>query len=335
MLVLGIETSCDDSCIALVDGTGKILANVVSSQVDIHRQFGGVVPEVASRKHLELLPFVLHSALSGAQITLDAIDLITVTRGPGLLGSLLMGMCFAKTLALAKSKPLLGVNHLEGHLFAIRLDYPTLEPPFIALIVSGGHTELVDVAEWGRYQVLGGTRDDAAGEAYDKVAKFLGLGYPGGAIIDRLSEQGNPQRFFFVGGLETEDTLDFSFSGLKTAVVRTFSRFSKEEKQNFQSIVDLVASFQESVVRILLKKTITALKITGYRRVVLGGGVAANRCLRKKMKEGGEQRGFQVFFPSPSLCTDNAAMIAICGLFHFLQGRRDSLHVEPDPHFSL
>ncbi|MGQ9472524.1 MAG: tRNA (adenosine(37)-N6)-threonylcarbamoyltransferase complex transferase subunit TsaD [Candidatus Caldatribacteriaceae bacterium] len=335
MLVLGIETSCDDSCVAIVDAKQRVLSNVISSQVDFHRHFGGIVPEVASRKHLELLPFVLSKALSEAQVDLEKIDLIAVTQGPGLLGSLLMGICLAKTLALACHKPLVGVNHLEGHLFAVRLDYPHLKPPFVYLLVSGGHTELVAVKNWGLYHLLGHTRDDAVGEAYDKVAKFLGLGYPGGPLIDHLSKKGDPERFFFLGGLEDEDTLDFSFSGLKTAVIRTLSKLKEEEKNDDQLLADLVASFQESAIRTLIKKTLKALERTKYRKVVLGGGVAANSHLRKKMKEEGDKRGFQVFLPSLSFCTDNAAMIATCGLFHFLRSASSSIDIEPDPELSL
>lgn len=335
MLVLGIETSCDDSCVAIIDAQQRVLSNVVSSQVDFHRHFGGIVPEVASRKHLELLPFVLNKALDEAQIDLTKIDLIAVTQGPGLLGSLLMGICLAKTLALACHKPLIGVNHLEGHLFAARLDHPHLKPPFVYLLVSGGHTELVAVKNWGLYHLLGHTRDDAVGEAYDKVAKFLGLGYPGGPLIDRLSKQGNPERFFFLGGLEHEDTFDFSFSGLKTAVVRTLSKLKEKEKNDDQFLADLVASFQESVVRTLIKKTLKALEHTKYRKLVLGGGVAANSYLRKKMKEEGNKRNFQVFLPSLPFCTDNAAMIATCGLFHFLHNASSTIDIEPDPELPL
>lgn len=335
MLALGIETSCDDSCVAVVNEEKKVLASVVSSQVDFHRQFGGVVPEVAARKHLELLLPVLDEALRQARVDVRDIDLVAVTRGPGLLGSLLMGMCLAKVIAITCGKPLVGVNHLEGHLFAVLLDYPEVVPPFLCLLVSGGHTELVAVEDWGVYRPLGRTRDDAAGEAYDKVAKFLGLGYPGGVIIDRLSRKGDPTRFFFRGGLEYEDTLDFSFSGLKTAVIRTFSGFSEKQREDPQVLADLVASFQESVVRILIKKTIQAMEGTGYRQVVVGGGVAANSYLRQKMEDEAEKKGFQVYFPSLSFCTDNGAMIAVCGLYHFLCGQRDSLSIEPEPRLSL
>ncbi|MEN3186509.1 MAG: tRNA (adenosine(37)-N6)-threonylcarbamoyltransferase complex transferase subunit TsaD [Atribacterota bacterium] len=335
MLILGIETSCDDSCVAVVNGEKTVLSNVISSQVDFHRQFGGVVPEIAARKHLELLFPVLDQALHQAQVELQDVDLVAVTRGPGLLGSLLMGMCLAKVIAITRKKPLVGVNHLEGHLFAVLLDHPHVVPPFVCLLVSGGHTELVAVENWGVYRPLGRTRDDAAGEAYDKVAKFLGLGYPGGGIIDQLSKKGDPARFFFPGGLEYEDTLDFSFSGLKTAVIRTFSGLPEVEKGDPQVLTDLVASFQESVVRILTKKTIRALEHTGYRQVVVGGGVAANSALRQMMQKEAEQRGFRVYFPSLSFCTDNGAMVAVCGLYRFLRGQRDALTIEPEPQLSL
>ncbi|MDI3542831.1 MAG: hypothetical protein PWP57_434 [Candidatus Atribacteria bacterium] len=333
--VLGIDTSCDDSCVAIINDEHKILSNVVSSQTEFHRHFGGIVPEVASRKHLEYLPSVLDQALKDAHLTLRDVDLVTVTQGPGLLGSLLLGMCLAKTIALVGDKPLLGVNHLEGHLFAIRLEYPEIQPPFVALIVSGGHTEIIAVEDWGKYYLLGSTRDDAAGEAYDKISKFLNLGYPGGPIIDHLSEGAQSNRFHFSAGLEDDGTLDFSFSGLKTAVVRCYSRLGEEEKKDKELIRDLVASFQESAVRVLVNKTFRALEMKGFSQIVVGGGVAANRHLRRKMKEEGEKRGVRVFFPSLSLCTDNGAMIAACGLFHWKKGERDSWDMEPDPRLPL
>ena len=332
---LGIETSCDDSCVAVINNKHQILSNVVSSQTEFHRRFGGIVPEVASRKHLEYLPLVLDQALRDAHLSLKDIDLVAVTRGPGLLGSLLLGICLAKTVALFDDRPLIGVNHLEGHLFAIRLEYPELQPPFVALIVSGGHTEIIAVQDWGKYSPLGSTRDDAAGEAYDKVSKFLNLGYPGGPIIDQLSEGAQSNRFHFSAGLEDDSTLDFSFSGLKTAVVRYYSRLGEEERKDKELIRDLVASFQESVVRVLVNKTFRALEIKGFSQIVVGGGVAANRHLRRKMKEEGERRGVQVFFPSLSLCTDNGAMVAACGLFHWKRGERDSWDMEPDPQLPL
>lgn len=333
--VLGIETSCDESSVAIVNERFEILANVVSSQVAVHRPFGGVVPEIASRKHLEVLPHLLHQALGEAGMTLEDVDAVAVTRGPGLLGALLMGMCLAKALAFALQKPLVGVNHLEGHIFAVRLEHAEVSPPFVALIVSGGHTELFAVSQWGRYKLLGRTRDDAAGEAYDKVARLLGLGYPGGPVIDALGRKGDGKRFPLRGGLEDEDTLDFSFSGLKTAVARLWAQLAPEERTDPSLLADLAASFQESVVRNLVKKSFKALELTGYRLLVVGGGVAANRRLREVMEEEGHARNVQVLFPSPALCTDNAAMIAACGLFHLSQGERDRIDIDPDPQLAL
>ncbi|MCS7242706.1 MAG: tRNA (adenosine(37)-N6)-threonylcarbamoyltransferase complex transferase subunit TsaD [Candidatus Caldatribacterium sp.] len=335
LLILGIETSCDDSCVAVVSERLEVLSNIVSSQIDVHRVFGGIVPEIASRKHLEALPWVLHKALEEAGITLRDIDAFAVTQGPGLLGALLMGMGLAKALSFALGKPLIGVNHLEGHVFAARFEHPGVSPPFVALIVSGGHTELLAVLDWGKYVLLGRTRDDAAGEAYDKVARLLGLGYPGGPAIDRLSRGGDRKRFAFRGGLEDEDTFDFSFSGLKTAVARVLAQFTPEERKDTSLLADLAACFQESVVRSLVKKAFKAVEMTGYRLLVVGGGVAANHRLREVMREEGEKKGIRVLFPSHEFCTDNAAMIAACGLFHFLRGRRDNLEIDPVPQLSL
>lgn len=330
--VLGIETSCDDTSCSILKTPNQVLSNVVSTQVDFHRRFGGVVPEVASRKHLEFLPLVVDEALREAGVDLSALNLIAVTAGPGLMGSLLMGVSWAKTVALLHSLPLVGVNHLESHLFASSLENEDLRPPFLGLIISGGHTELVAVEEWGKYQSLGRTRDDAVGEAFDKVAKFLGLGYPGGPIIEELSRQGDKNRFYFAGGLERDKKLDFSFSGLKTAVIRSFKKL---EPKNEQTIADLVASFQESVVRTLVKKTVWALELTGFSTVAVGGGVAANQILREAMDAEARARGFKVFFPSLPLCTDNAAMVALCGFFYFARGWESSLEFEPNPRLSL
>lgn len=334
MYVLGIETSCDDTCCAVLKDEREILSSVVSSQVDFHRKYGGVVPEVASRKHLELLPWVTQEALSQAKIGLEAIDLIAVTMGPGLMGSLLMGTCWAKSLALCFNVPIVGVNHLEGHLFAAYLEHQNLVPPFVALIASGGHTELIAVKEWGIYHLLGRTRDDAAGEAFDKIAKFLGLGYPGGPIIDLLSQEGNPSRFIFKAGFEDEDNFEFSFSGLKTAVIRAYQSLEIGPGD----IKDLVASFQESVVRVLTKKTIFAAKKLNVKKIVVGGGVAANRALRKRLQEEAQKERLEVYLPSKSFCTDNAAMVAACGYFHFVRNPQRYFSVrtlEPDPKLGI
>ncbi len=334
MYVLGIETSCDDTCCAVLKNGNQVLSNVVSSQVDFHSKYGGVVPEVASRKHLELLPHVTQEALFQAKIGLEKINLIAVTIGPGLMGSLLMGTCWAKALALCFNLPIVGVNHIEGHLFAAYLEHQDLTPPFVALIASGGHTELIAVKEWGNYRLLGRTRDDAAGEAFDKIARFLGLGYPGGPVIDDLSKEGNPSRFNFKAGFENESSFEFSFSGLKTAVIRTYQS-SKLEPEDTK---DLVASFQESVVRVLTKKTILAAKKLKVQKIAIGGGVAANKALREKLKEEAQKEGLKLYLPSKKFCTDNAAMIAACGYFHFTQRPQNYFSIktlEPDPKLSI
>ncbi len=330
-----METSCDDTSVAVVENGNRLVANHVSGQLDAHRRFGGIVPEGASRKHLELLLPLLDDVLHLAGIDITQIDGYAATAGPGLTGSLLMGMCCAKVLALVYDRPFIGVNHLEGHLFAPRLEQPDIQTPFVSLLVSGGHTSLYAVKEWGHYRLLGKTRDDAAGEAYDKVAKYLGLGWPGGPIIDEMAQEGNSDRFFFRGGLEEEASCDFSFSGIKTAVVRTFKNLSAREQKDTALLHDLAASFQEAVIRTLVKKTWHALLLTGYKQVVVGGGVAANRALRERIKKKGENEGYRIFFPSLSLCTDNAAMIAACGDFHLSRGERSPLTLEPDPRLPL
>jgi len=335
MYCLAIETSCDDTCVAIIKDGFIILSNVISSQTDIHRRFGGVVPEVASRRHLEYLIPALEQACQQANITLKEIDLIAVTRGPGLTGSLLMGLCMGKTLAILYQKPFIAINHLEGHLFASRLDHPEIKPPFISLIVSGGHTELTLVKDWGEYIHLGRTRDDAAGEVYDKVAQYLKIGYPGGPIIDNRVKNANPTRFYFRGGLEDQENYDFSFSGLKTAVIRTYDQLSDSSKQDDNIINDLLASFQRSVIRTLWKKTLLAIKKTGIRTVSLGGGVAANSSLRSHFLQKGAQHNLKVYLPSPALCTDNAAMIGSSGTFHYFTGKISPLDIEPDPQLRL
>jgi len=335
MYCLAIETSCDDTCVAIIKNGNTILSNVISSQIDIHRRFGGVVPEVASRRHLEYLIPTLERAFQQANLTLKDIDLIAVTRGPGLTGSLLMGLCTGKTFSILHQKPFIAVNHLEGHLFASRLDHPDITPPFISLIVSGGHTELTVVQDWGKYVHLGRTRDDAAGEVYDKIAKYLKIGYPGGPLIDNRASNANPTRFHFRGGLEDQENYDFSFSGLKTAVIRAYDQLPDSSKKDEKAINDLLASFQRSVVRTLWKKTIRAVKKTGIRSVSLGGGVAANSKLRSLFSQKGFQNSIKVYLPSPALCTDNAAMIGSCGSFHFSLGRTSPLDLEPDPQLRL
>jgi len=335
MYCLAIETSCDDTCVAIVKDGSVILSNVISNQLDFHRRFGGVVPEVASRKHLEYLIPILDQACQEAGIDVSQIDVVACTHGPGLAGSLLMGLCLAKTIAILFQKPFVAINHLEGHLFASRLDHPDLTPPFISLIISGGHTELIMVKDWGVYTSLGRTRDDAVGEVYDKIAKHLAIGYPGGPIIDLLSQNGNPNRFHFRGGLEDKENFEFSFSGLKTAVIRTYNQFSLDEKKDDTLRNDLLASFQHSVYRTLWKKTFLAVKKTGYRGISLGGGVSANSYLRHQFSQQGKQYQLNIYFPSLALCTDNAAMIGSCGSFHFSRGELSPLDIEPHPQLRI
>ena len=302
-VILGIETSCDETAAAVVMGGNDILSNIVSSQIDIHARFGGVVPEVASRAHLEALVPVVEEAVSTAGIDHSRIDAVAATVGPGLIGALLMGVAAAKSLALVWNKPFIGVNHMEAHLYAGLLDDPTLEFPLVVLLVSGGHTMIVEMRGHGDYQVLGHTIDDAAGEAYDKVARYLDLGYPGGPVIDKVSATGNPEAIAFPRAM-LHDGLNFSFSGLKTAVVNHVRKHPNTDS------VDVAASFQAAVVDVLCAKTIRAAKEVGAKGIVLGGGVSANSRLRAQMTEQGSAAGFTVALPSRAMCTDNAAMIA-------------------------
>lgn len=317
MLVLGIESSCDETAASVIEDGRVIRSNVIASQIATHAPFGGVVPELASREHLDQIAPVVKTALAGASVTLDQIDGIAVTQGPGLIGSLLVGISFAKSLAMVVRKPIVGVNHIEGHIYSVVFENPPVEYPAVALIVSGGHTTLFLIPEEGRYAVLGRTRDDAAGEAYDKVAKLLGLGYPGGPVIDRLAKSGNPRAADLVFTLPRMDSpnLDFSFSGLKTAVLRYVRENQIEpiEKGSDpdQQIVDLVASFQDKVIRSLLARLRKAAGRHHPRTIILAGGVACNSALRETVKA--EDFGAPVYYPSPPLTTDNAAMIAAAG----------------------
>ena len=317
MLVLGIESSCDETAAAVIEDGRVIRSNVIASQVATHAPFGGVVPELASREHLDQIAPVVNRALADAQVALDQIDGIAVTQGPGLIGSLLVGISFAKSLAMVARKPLVGVNHIEGHIYSVVFENPPVEYPALALIVSGGHTTLFLIPEEGRYAVLGRTRDDAAGEAYDKVAKLLGLGYPGGPAIDRLATSGNPRAAELVFTLPRMDSpnLDFSFSGLKTAVLRYVRENQIEAvgkgSQPDQQIIDLVASFQDKVIRSLLARLRKAAALHHPKTIILAGGVACNTALRASVRA--EDFGAPVYYPSPLLTTDNAAMIAAAG----------------------
>jgi N6-L-threonylcarbamoyladenine synthase len=331
--VLGIETSCDETGVAVVEDGSKVLSNVLSSQHEIHGRFGGVVPELASRAHVERLNPLLDVALAEAGIRWSEVDAVAVTRGPGLVGALLVGLATAKAIALALDAPLIAVNHLEGHVYANFLEHGPPDPPYVALIVSGGHTQLVYMPEEQRYEVLGQTVDDAAGEAFDKVARFLGLGFPGGPELDRLARDGDPEAVRFPRAMAESGDYDFSLSGLKTAVVRHVRREEREGKKT--PVPDIAASFQEAVVDVQVQKTMAAAEEKGVTSVLLGGGVVANSRLRERMAEEAEKRGLRLLFPSAELCTDNGAMIASVGYFRLMRGERSSFDVGANPGLPL
>jgi N6-L-threonylcarbamoyladenine synthase len=316
MNILAIESSCDETAAAVVEDGKKVRSSVVASQVPIHRKYGGVVPELASRQHVQAILPVIQEALSQAEISLAGLQGIAVTQGPGLVGSLLVGIAAAKSLAYVLNLPIVGVNHILGHVAAIFLDFSGLKFPFISLVVSGGHTSLFRVESRTRMALLGRTRDDAAGEAFDKVAKLLDLGYPGGEIIDRLSKEGDRTAIPFPRTLLEPDSLDFSFSGVKTAVLNYLKGLG--EKPSPSQLRDVAASFQEAVVDTLVSKVLRAARREGIREVVVAGGVACNSRLREKFSREGKESGIGVCFPPPALCTDNAAMIGVAG-FHLLQ----------------
>jgi len=328
--ILGIETSCDETSASVLSGTGddvKLESLVILSQ-DVHKVFGGVVPEIASRAHLTSIVPVVSRALGDAGVTLDDVDAIAVTSAPGLIGALLVGVCYAKALAFARGIPVIGVHHMEGHLFATALEHPDAVPPFTGLLVSGGHTLLLDVEEWGKYRLLGGTRDDAAGEAFDKVAKLLGLPYPGGRPIETLAREGDPSRFRFTKPMvrrndtaESADYYQFSFSGLKTAILNAVH----DSEDLGSDKADIARGFQDALIGSLVEKTFRAADAFGRTRIVLGGGVACNSALVGAMQERVSEIGATVFAPRPRLATDNAAMIARAGLFHFERGERSDL----------
>lgn len=332
MIILGIESSCDETAAALVSGGERILSSVVASQDSLHAPYGGVVPELASRRHVEVILPVIERALADAGVKQKDLQGIAVTQGPGLIGSLLVGVSVAKAMAYVHRLPLVGVNHLEGHIFAARLECPDLEPPFLALVVSGGHTALYLVSEWLTYRLVGQTRDDAAGEAFDKVAKLLGLGYPGGPAIELTARSGDPNAIPFPVAQMTDGAPDFSFSGIKTAVslyVRDHRPLSK------QVVADIAASFQATVVKILTRKTVKAALRLGIKRVVLTGGVAANRALRDLLGREASSRGWELMAPSPRFCTDNAAMIAAAGHARLVAGERSDLTMNGIPDWKL
>ena len=332
MIVLGIETSCDETGVAVVEDQ-RIRSNVITSQIDLHARFGGVVPELASRAHVMMINPAIEQALADAGTGFRDLDAVAVTVGPGLVGALLVGVAAAKATAAALDVPLIGVNHLEGHIESAFLQEPELEPPVIALIVSGGHTMIARMPEHGRFEILGQTIDDAAGEAFDKVARFLGLGFPGGPAIDRLAREGDAAAYRFPRALLNEPNYDFSLSGLKTAVIR-WAREREATGEDFD-VADVAASFQEAIVDVQVAKTVRAALDQGIGSVVIAGGVAANSRLRDKMRAAGEQAGLRVVTPALALCTDNGAIIAAAGARRLARGEITLLEVGADPSLSL
>jgi len=331
--ILGIETSCDETAASVVKNGREVLSSVISSQIVTHQKFGGVVPEVASRKHIENIDTVVETALSDADLTFSDIDGIAVTGGPGLVGALLVGLQYAKGLSFALKKPLLYVNHIEGHINASFIENKDLEPPFLSLVVSGGHTFIVSVEDYDVYRILARTRDDAVGEAYDKVARALGLKYPGGPEIDRIAKEGNEEAIKFTRPTFHEETNDFSFSGIKSGVLNYLN--GKSQKGEEINKADVAASFQKSVIENLLDNLLSAAKDEKAEIIAVAGGVASNSYLRKKLNELGEKEGIRIIFPSPVYCTDNATMIAIRGYYKFIKGDTAELNVNADPNLSL
>lgn len=334
-LILGIESSCDETAAAVIAGGRRVLSNVIASQVDLFTQYGGVVPEIASRKHLELILPVIKQALAEAEVRLEQIDAIAVTHGPGLVGTLLVGLSAAKALAFAQGKPLIGVNHLQGHIYANWLTPEPPEFPLVCLIVSGGHTDLVYMKDHGQMELLGRTRDDAAGEAFDKVARSCGLGYPGGPAVERLARQGNPDNVP-LPKVRTDDPYDFSFSGLKTAVLQYVHRQEQRGAPlDEQGRADLAASFQRVVTTALVEKTLLAAQERGVKQVIMAGGVAANGALRQAMAEALEAHGIRLGYPPPVLCTDNAAMIGAAGHYLYVAGVRHGMDLNAVPSLGI
>lgn len=333
IITLAIETSCDETSVAVLKDGRQVLSNIISSQIDIHKKFGGVVPEVASRKHIENINLIIQQALDEANVTFNDIDLIGVTQGPGLVGALLVGISSAKALAYALNKPIIGVNHIEGHICANYIEHKDLQPPFTCLVVSGGHTYLIYVKDYTEYELFGRTRDDAAGEAFDKVARALGLPYPGGPVIDKLSKEGNPDAIHFPRVYLEHNSYDFSFSGLKTAVLN----YLNERKQKGEKIVveDVAASFQQAVIEVLVDKSISLAKEKGSEKIAIAGGVAANEGLRNLMEKRGKEENIEILYPSRILCTDNAAMIGSAAYFNYMKGKVSDYYLNVIPNLEL
>lgn len=331
--ILGIESSCDETAASVVKNGREVLSNVISSQIDLHTLYGGVVPEIASRKHVERINQVIEKALDEAGVTLGQITAIAVTYGPGLVGALLVGVAEAKAIAFATGKPLVGVHHIEGHISANYIEHKQLTPPFGCLVVSGGHTHLVKVTDYGKYEILGRTRDDAAGEAFDKVARAIGLGYPGGPKIDRVAKEGNPDAIVFPRAKVEASVYDFSFSGLKSAVLNYINSCGmKGEKV---CVSDVAASFQKAVVDVLVEHSMKAADEFHFDKFAIAGGVASNTSLRTKMAEACAGKNIAFFHPSPVFCTDNAAMIGVAGYYEYINGTRSGYDLNAVPNLKL
>ena len=331
--ILAIESSCDETSAAVVVNGRKVLSNIIYSQIDIHTLYGGVVPEIASRKHIEKVNQVIKAALKEADCTLDDIDAVAVTYGPGLVGALLVGVGAAKAISYAKKLPLVGVHHIEGHIAANFIESPDLEPPFMCLVVSGGHTHLVKVTGYGEFEILGVTRDDAAGEAFDKVARAIGLGYPGGPKIDKVAKEGNPDAIVFPRAHVDDAPYDFSFSGIKSAVLNYIN--SAEMRGETINKADLAASFQKAVVDALVSRAIRLTKESGMDKLAVAGGVASNSALRKALKEECEKNDIKFYSPSPIFCTDNAAMIGVAAYYEYISGTRHGYDLNAVPNLKL
>ena len=331
--ILSIESSCDETAAAVVRNGREVISSVISTQVPIHTLYGGVVPEIASRKHIERVNQVIEQALQDANMTLDDIDAIAVTRGPGLVGALLVGVSVAKAISYAKGIPLVGVHHIEGHICANYIEYPDLEPPFMCLVVSGGHTHLVNVSDYGEYEVLGRTRDDAAGEAFDKIGREIGLGYPGGPKIEAAAKEGNPNAVDLPRAVVNDNVYDFSFSGLKSATLNYLN--SVRMKGEEVNVPDVAASFQQAVVDALVEHAMLGATEYGAKKLAIAGGVASNGTFREAMKKACEEKGIEFYCPSKILCTDNAAMIGCAGYYEYINGRRDGLDLDAVPYLKL
>lgn len=333
MLTLAIESSCDETSCGVIKDGREVLSNIISSQIDIHRRFGGVVPEIASRKHVESINLIIQEALDYAKVSFKDIDFVSVTQGPGLVGALLVGLSAAKSIAYSLDIPLVGVNHIEGHVCANYIEHKELKPPFVCLIVSGGHTYLIDVKDYNTYTLYGRTRDDAAGEAFDKVARAMGLPYPGGPFIDKLAAEGDKGKIEFPRVFLDDKTYDFSFSGLKTAVLNHLN--AAKQRGEEVDIKDVAAGFQQAVLDVLVEKSFRLAKEVGRDKIVIAGGVAANKGLRNMLEERGSKENVGIYYPSPMLCTDNAAMIGSAGYYNYINGKTSPFDLKVMPNLGF